>query len=151
MDTELTVVVVLVALAVIAGVALLAVQGRRRKQERQRIEAAEQRHEAEIRSASARRREAEASELAARARQDREAAEERHAAANRIDPDRGTPGGWHGPSASGGFPAVDPASREPVVPAQRTGEHDRDRREPADDEHSGPVRALTDRLLRRRG
>jgi hypothetical protein len=55
-------------------------------------------------------------------------------------------GGWHGPSASGGFPAVDPASREPQVPAQRTGEHDRDQRKPAD-EHSGPVR----RLLRRRG
>lgn len=46
-------------------------------------------------------------------------------------------GGWHGPSCSGGFPAVDPASREPVVPAQRTGDHDR--------------RARTGRVLRRRG
>jgi hypothetical protein len=34
--------------------------------------------------------------------------------------------GWHGPSASGGFPAV---------PAQRTGEHDRTQRAPADRLH----------------
>jgi hypothetical protein len=161
MATQLTVVVVLVVLAVIVGVALLAVQGRRRRQEHHRIEAAEHRHEAEIRAASARRREAEASEQAARARQDREVAEERHAAADRIDPDRSTHdqrfgadrsgGGWHGPSASGGFPAVDPAKREQVVPSQRTGEHDRDQHESTEDEHSGPVRALTGRLLRRRG
>jgi hypothetical protein len=107
MDIGLTIVIVLVALAVVA---LLAAQARHR----------------------------------------------RRAAAELIDPaarpdelwtgvDR-SGGGWHGPSASGGFPAVDPASREPQVPAQRTGEHDRDQREPAD-EHSGPVR----RLLRRRG
>jgi hypothetical protein len=51
-------------------------------------------------------------------------------------------GGWHGPSCSGGFPAVDPTQSEPEVPAQRTGDHDRDRRE--------PVRALAGRLLRRR-
>jgi hypothetical protein len=95
-----------------------------------------------------------------------------------------TGGGWHGPTASGGFRAVDPAARGtapaegrtpprhaegspasnpaptglgeqaapgPAVPSQRTGEHDRDQREPAGDEHSGPVRALADRLLRRRG
>jgi hypothetical protein len=117
MDIGLTVVIVLVALAVVA---LLAAQARHR----------------------------------------------RRAAAELIDPDRSTRdpgpgarpdelwtgvdrsgGGWHGPSASGGFPAVDPASREPQVPAQRTGEHDRDQPEPAEHEHSGPVR----RLLRRRG
>jgi hypothetical protein len=104
MDMGLTVVVVLVVLAVIAGVTLLALQGRRRRQEQQRIEASEHRHEAEIRSASAERREAEASERAARAereqaqareqaaraRQDREAAEARHAAADRVDPDHRT-------------------------------------------------------------
>jgi hypothetical protein len=50
--------------------------------------------------------------------------------------------GWHGPSCSGGFPAVDPASSGPVVPAQRTGDHDRDRHEPG--------RALAGRILRRR-
>jgi hypothetical protein len=66
-------------------------------------------------------------------------------------------GGWHGPTASGGFRAVDPAG-EPDVPVQRTGEHDSDRRETAEGEpggehgveHSG-VRGLADRLLRRRG
>jgi hypothetical protein len=282
MDMGLTIVVVLVVLAAIAVVALLAAQSRRRRQEQQRIEAAEHRHEAEIRSASAQRREAEASERAARAeheqaqareqaaraRQDREVAEARHAAADRVDPDRRTGGdgrdtadpaartddlrlgadrpgshpraeqagpgagadaapprdgdgqgadpaartddlrmgagrdearqreqgepaphwqtggGWHGPTASGGFRAVDPAARDtapaeggtpprhsegspasssaptglgeqaapgPAVPSQRTGEHDRDQREPAEGEHSGPVRALADRLLRRRG
>jgi hypothetical protein len=276
MDMGLTIVVVLVVLAAIALVALLAAQSRRRRQEQQRIEAAEHRHEAEIRSASAERREAEAGERAARAeheqaqareqaaraRQDREVAEARHAAADRVDPDRrvdgdgrnptdpagrtddlrlgadrpgsdaraeqagpgagaapprdgdgqgadpaartddlhmgagrdegrqreqGEPtpqwqtgGGWHGPTASGGFRAVDPAARDtgpaeprhsegstasgpastglgeqaapgPAVPSQRTGEHDRDQREPAEGEHSGPVRALADRLLRRRG
>jgi hypothetical protein len=321
MEMGLTVVVVLVVLAVVAAVAFVAVQSRRRREEQQRIEAAEQRHEAEIRSASAQRREAEASERAARAdheqaqareqaaraRQDREVAESRHATADRIDPDRPddrgrdtadpaartddlrlgsdrkgggpdvrpeqaaadggrapegqwhaasaappgqpasppgdgkapdrpagsagataaqpggptgghgervdpaartddlrmgegrrepstaqdaggqsiprwqTEGGWHGPSASGGFPAVkrtrrepspsgaepapagprhaedrpapdtaaptgigEPSAPGPAVPAQRTGEHDRD-------EHTGPVRALADRLLRRRG
>jgi hypothetical protein len=106
MDMGLTIVVVLVVLAAIVVVALLAAQSRRRKQEQQRIEAAEHRHEAEIRSASAQRREAEASERAARAeheqaqareqaaraRQDREVAEARHAAADRIDPDRRTGG-----------------------------------------------------------
>jgi type II secretory pathway pseudopilin PulG len=50
-------------------------------------------------------------------------------------------GGWHGPSCSGGFPAVDPARPEPVVPAQRTGDHDR----------RATVRPLTARLLRRHG
>ena len=175
MDTELTVVVVLVVLAVIVAVAFLAVQGRRRRQEQHRIEAAEHRHEAEIREASAQRREAEAREHAARARQDREVAQERNAAADRIDPDRPAAdtdpaartddlqvdadrsnGGWHGPSASGGFPAADPAKREPAMPTQRTGEHERDQRDPAEDEHtghehSGPVRSLGDRLLRRHG
>jgi hypothetical protein len=58
-----------------------------------------------------------------------------------FSPDR--PGGWHGPSCSGGFPAATPAPPEPVVPAQRTGDHDRDRREPG--------RALAGRRLRRRG
>jgi hypothetical protein len=284
MDMGLTIVVVLVVLAAIVVVALLAAQSRRRRQEQQRIEAAEHRHEAEIRSASAQRREAEASERAARAeheqaqareqaaraRQDREVAEARHAAADRVDPDRRTGGdsrdttgtadpagrtddlrlgadrpgpdardeqagpragadaapprdgdgqgadpaartddlrlgagrdearqreqgepaphwqtggGWHGPTASGGFRAVDPAARDtapaeggtpprhsegspasssaptglgeqaapgPAVPSQRTGEHDRDQRQPAEGEHSGPVRALADRLLHRR-
>lgn len=138
------------ALVVVAAVVVLVVLARRRRQE-QRVEAAEHRHEAEIRSASARRREAEASEHAARARQDREVAEERHAAAERIDPDPAartddrrpgadrSDGGWHGPNANGGYPAV---------PSQRTGEHDRDRHEP-EHEHSGPVRGLTDRLRRR--
>jgi hypothetical protein len=50
--------------------------------------------------------------------------------------------GWHGPSCSGGFPAVEPAAPGPMVPAQRTGDHDRDRHEPG--------RALAGRLLRRR-
>jgi hypothetical protein len=58
-----------------------------------------------------------------------------------FSPDR--PGGWHGPSCSGGFPVVDPASPRPAVPAQRTGDHDRDRREPG--------RAPAGRLLHRRG
>jgi hypothetical protein len=39
-------------------------------------------------------------------------------------------GGWHGPSCSGGFPAVTPASSDPVVPTQRTGDHDHDPHEP---------------------
>jgi hypothetical protein len=205
MDMWLTIFVVLVVLAAIVVVALLAAQSRRRKQEQQRIEAAEHRHEADIRSASAQRREAEAGERAARAeheqaqareqaaraRQDREVAEARHAAADRVDPDRrmdgdgrdtaepagrtddlhmgagrdegrqreqGEPtphwqtgGGWHGPTASGGFRAVDPAAPGPAVPSQRTGEHDRDQREPVEGEHSGPVRGIADRLLRRRG
>ncbi|TWF76207.1 hypothetical protein FHX44_112096 [Pseudonocardia hierapolitana] len=56
-------------------------------------------------------------------------------------PDRA--GGWHGPSCSGGFPAVDPAAPHTRVPAQRTGDHDRDGREPG--------RALAGRRLRRRG
>ena len=50
-----------------------------------------------------------------------------------VDPPRG---GWHGPSCSGGFPAVNPA-----VPTQRTGDHDR----------RAPGRALAGRLLRRGG
>lgn len=217
------VVSVLVVLAVIGAFVFVAVQGRRRRAEQQRIEAAVRRNDAEVRSASAQRREAEAREQAARARQDREAAAAQQATAERIDPNRrvrepgestagpatrtddlhsgsdrhnggpdrraeqGGPGGrtaptagtdhqrrdedtpsesvpawqddggWHGPSASGGFRAVDPARRdtsppsEPVVPSQRTGEHDRDQHEPAEGEHSGPVRALADRLLRRRG
>jgi hypothetical protein len=108
MDIGLTVVIVLVALAMVA---LLAVQARHR-----------------------RRAAAEFSDPAVRP-------DELWTGVDRSG------GGWHGPSASGGFPAVDPASREPQVPAQRTGEHDRDQRGPAGDEHSGPVR----RLLRRRG
>ena len=52
-------------------------------------------------------------------------------------------GGWHGPSCSGGFPAVTPASSDPVVPTQRTGDHDHDQHEPG--------RARAGRLLRRRG
>jgi len=51
--------------------------------------------------------------------------------------------GWHGPSCSGGFPAVGPAAPEPVVPAQRTGDHDRHRH--------APGRVLAGRILRRRG
>ena len=50
-------------------------------------------------------------------------------------------GGWHGPSCSGGFPAVTPASSDSVVPTQRTGDHDR---------HE-PGGARAGRLLRRRG
>ncbi len=118
----LTIVVVLVVLAAIAVVALLAAQSRRRKQEQQRIEAAEHRHEAEIRTASAQRREAEASERAARAeheqaqareqaaraRQDREVAEARHAAADRVDPDRRTDGDGRDTDTTG---TADPAAR----------------------------------------
>ena len=109
MDIGLTVVIVLVALAVVA---LLAAQARHRRQER-----IEPEHSTRDPAASAVR----------------------------------FGGGWHGPSASGGFPAVDPASLEPQVPSQRTGEHDRDQREPDEDPHNRPVRALTDRLLRRHG
>ena len=118
----LTIVVVLVVLAAIVVVALLAAQSRRRKQEQQRIEAAEHRHEAEIRSASAQRREAEASERAARAeheqaqareqaaraRQDREVAQARHAAADRVDPDRRTDGDGRDTDTTG---TADPAAR----------------------------------------
>ncbi len=118
----LTIVVVLVVLAAIAVVALLVAQSRRRKQEQQRIEAAEHRHEAEIRTASAQRREAEASERAARAeheqaqareqaaraRQDREVAEARHAAADRVDPDRRTDGDGGDTDTTG---TADPAAR----------------------------------------
>jgi hypothetical protein len=125
METGLTVVIVLVVLAVVT---LLAAQARRRRQERDRIEAAEL----------------------------------RKAAAHGVDLDRaariddllgadGSGGGWHGPSASGGFPAVDPAKREPVVPSQRTGDHDRHQREPGEDEHSGHVGGRADRHLRRHG
>jgi hypothetical protein len=56
-----------------------------------------------------------------------------------FSPDRA--GGWHGPSCSGGFPAVDPAAPHPAVPVQRTGDHDRP--EPARrnrDERRGPAR-----------
>jgi type II secretory pathway pseudopilin PulG len=107
-DTGLTVVVVLVVLAAIAGAALLVVQGRRYRQEQQRIEDALLSEPDDL----------------------------------QLGADR-PGGGWHGPSCSGGFPAVDPTQSEPEVPAQRTGDHDRDRRE--------PVRALAGRLLRRRG
>jgi hypothetical protein len=98
---ELAVVFGMVVLAMIAGAALVVVQGRRYRQEQQRIEAA---------------------------------VSDRPASSDADPPG----GGWHGPSCSGGFPAVTPA-----VPTQRTGDHDRDRREPG--------RALAGRLLRRRG
>jgi hypothetical protein len=101
MDIGLIVVIVVVVLAVLAVAGLSAARARKRKEEEQRLEAAEHRHEAEIRTASADRREAEAAERAARARheeaqaneqaaraqQDREVAQERQAAADRIDPD----------------------------------------------------------------
>jgi hypothetical protein len=99
MEFGLTVVIVLVVLAVVT---LLAEQARRRRQERDRIEAAE------LRKAAAR-----GVELDRAARTDDLLATD------------GSGGGWHGPSASGGFPAVGPAKREPVVPSQRTGDHDR--------------------------
>src|SRR5436309_2292473 len=99
MDTGLAVVVVLVALAVSAAVVLLIGYGRRYREEQQAIEAAERRRAAE-----------------SRPMWDPTApTDDRPLAADQPG------GGWHGPSASGGFPAV---------PSQRTGEHDRDRREP---------------------
>ncbi|GAA3057509.1 hypothetical protein GCM10010464_22660 [Pseudonocardia yunnanensis] len=101
MEIGVAVVVIVVIFAVLAFAGFAAARVRRRKEEQNRLEAAEHRHEAEIRSASAERREAEASERAARARheeaqareqaaraqQDRDVAEERRAAADRIDPD----------------------------------------------------------------
>ncbi|MCH6164907.1 hypothetical protein [Pseudonocardia alaniniphila] len=97
----MAVVVIVLIFAVLAFAGFAAARVRRRKEEENRLEAAEHRHEAEIRSASAERREAEASERAARARheeaqareqaaraqQDRDVAEERRSAADRIDPD----------------------------------------------------------------
>ncbi|MHA6619972.1 hypothetical protein [Pseudonocardia sp. DLS-67] len=118
----LTIVVVLVVLAVIAAVAFLAVQGRRRRQDQQRIEAAEHRHEAEIRTASAQRREAEAAEAAARGKQDREVAQARQAAADRVDPDRSRRDG-----------PTDPAARTDDLRTPAAADHDRppaDQREP---------------------
>lgn len=122
----LTIVVVLVVLAVIAAAVLLSVQGRRRRQEQQRIEAAEHRHEAEIRTASAQRREAEAAEAAARAKQDREVAQARQTAADRVDPD--------GPA--------DPAARTDDLRMRGAADHDRppaDQPEPERSGHPEPV------------
>jgi hypothetical protein len=101
MEIGVAVVVIVVIFAVLALAGFVVARVRKRKEEQNRLEAAEHRHEAEIRSASAERREAEASERAARARheeaqareqaaraqQDREVAEERRIAADRIDPD----------------------------------------------------------------
>lgn len=95
------IVIVVVVIVVVAALAVLAVDGRRRSLERRRLEAAEQRHEAEVRAAAALRWEADAAERAARARydqalaheqtvrarQDRELALARNEAAARIDPD----------------------------------------------------------------
>jgi hypothetical protein len=109
MDTELTVVVVLVVLAAIAGASLLVLQGRRYRQEQRRLEATIPDHSAQT--------------------------DDLPLGADRPG------GGWHGPSCSGGFPAVDPARPEPGVPAPRTGDHDR----------HVPGRAFAARLLRRHG
>ena len=178
--TIVVVLVVLAAIVVVALLAAQSRRRKQEQQRIEAAEhrheadirsASAQRREAEAseRAARAEHEQAQAREQAARARQDREVAEARHAAADRVDPGRDegrqreqseqgeptphwqTGGGWHGPTASGGFRAVDPAAPGPAVPSQRTGEHDRDQREPVEGEHSGPVRALADRLLRRRG
>ncbi|WP_433292895.1 hypothetical protein ACQPZQ_06165 [Pseudonocardia sp. CA-142604] len=123
----MAVVVIVLIFAVLAFAGFAAARVRRRKEEENRLEAAEHRHEAEIRSASAERREAEASERAARARheeaqareqaaraqQDREVAEERRSAADRIDPD-----GPRGPADNRGEDAAD--STRDGDPAVRT-------------------------------
>ena len=77
-----------------------------------------------------------------RIQQDIEAAEYRYRA-GASPPGTDLPGGgWHGPSASGGFPAVGPATPEQAIPAQRTGEHDQDQ---------SPAPTRRGRLLRRHG
>jgi hypothetical protein len=127
MEIGVAVVVIVLIFAVLAFAGFAAARVRRRKEEENRLEAADHRHEAEIRSASADRREAEASERAARARheeaqareqairaqQDREVAEERRSAADRIDPDAP-----RGPADVRGEDAVD--SRRDGDPAVRT-------------------------------
>jgi hypothetical protein len=148
MDIGLIVVIVVVVLAVLAVAGLSAARARKRKEEEQRLEAAEHRHEAEIRTASADRREAEAAERAARARheeaqaneqaaraqQDRELAQERQVAADRIDPDsdvrdRNGRDDNRGRHAAGATPDTADApgrsgdgSLQDVDPAARTGD-----------------------------
>jgi hypothetical protein len=131
MDIGLIVVIVLVVLALLVAVGILVARSRQRRQEQQRLEAAEHRHDAEIRTASAERREAEAAERAARAqheqaqareqaaraRQDREVAQARHAAADRIDPDVDSRDRDDDRQAAGTGPQqhVDPAARTDSV------------------------------------
>ncbi|WP_433278949.1 hypothetical protein ACQPZA_05520 [Pseudonocardia xinjiangensis] len=142
MDIGVLLVIVVVIVAVLLVTGLSAIRARNRRQEQQRLEAAEHRHEAEIRTASAERREAEAAERAAKARheearaneeaaraqQDREVAQERQAAADRIDPDvRGKARRNHD-DADDGTPTAGAGAGEGADPAASTDRMNLDQR-----------------------
>ncbi|GAA1311826.1 hypothetical protein GCM10009610_29990 [Pseudonocardia xinjiangensis] len=142
MDIGVLLVIVVVIVAVLLVTGLSAIRARNRRQEQQRLEAAEHRHEAEIRTASAERREAEAAERAAKARheearaneeaaraqQDREVAQERQAAADRIDPDVRGKGRRNHDDPDDGTPAAGAGAGESADPAASTDRMNLDQR-----------------------